>query len=211
MRVGSISVSEAKKIIVESLTTFNEDLGARAASILSTNGRLNLVEVKDPKPRMMQCRPAGITLEDVKTMDMLIPDFEQKFGPYFTRQDNPEDYAIIDFEYNGTPKAIIWLAHELGHAIADDIQREHDRSFKDYSQSEMEEQAYFVQHIVSNYVRRIFPDLDADSVGENTLTMSFDRASQFTKAEEAYDRALECEGSRKQIIGSALDQKAAGM
>lgn len=209
MKKSNIPIKEAKKLIIESLTAFDEDLGTRVKRILNSEKRLNIAEVTEGQARMMQYRPPGITLDDVIAAEMHIPDFAERFSPQFTRQDNPEDYGIVDFEYDGTPKSIVWLGHELGHAIADDIQRDNGRSNKDYSPAEMEEQAYFVQHIVSKSVHEKFGDLAPESLGEDVLKMSFDRATQFTNAGNAYENTASADTSqRTSLIHSALDQRS---
>lgn len=191
-----IPLQSAKNIIISALDQFDPELSGRAAGVLFNEERLNISEVTEAKTNMMMCRPAGMTMEDVKAADLYIPDFAEKFGPHFTRQDNPADHAIIDFEYDGSPRAIVWLSHELGHAIADDVQRENGHSFKDFSMDEMEQQAYFVQHIVSRYVKDNIssPDVKSDDLGEDVLKMSWDRANQYTNAGKTYETALETAG-----------------
>lgn len=102
------------------------------------------------------------------------------------------------------------LAHELGHAMADDVQRDNQHSFRDFSTGEMEEQAYFVQHIVSQHLKDNFkqPDIQDDNLGQNVLTMSWDRENQYTNAGRVFETALENTGSaRKGIALKALDQR----
>jgi len=142
---------------------------------------------------------------------MIIPEFSEKFGPHFTRQDNPHDYAIIDFEYHGRLNSIVWLAHELGHAIAGDVQKENGHSFRDFSNDEMEQQAYFTQHVVSQYLREHFseePVQDTD-LGEDVLKMSWERANQFKSAKVTLDDCLQAPSSERSLkVIQALDCKA---
>jgi len=204
-------LKKAKIEIIQALEAFDPDLGQRASSILSDDRRLNIVEVTKAQTNMMMCRPAGITMDDIIAANMYIPDFADKFGPHFTQQDNPNNYAIIDFEYDGSPRAIVWLAHELGHAIADDIQRENGHNFRDFSPAEMEEQAYLIQHVVSRHVRKRFGNLDAQETGEDVLQMSFDRATQFTNAENVFESVIAEEtNKRAQLIQHAMDQRTLG-
>lgn len=205
-----IPLQNAKNIIINALDQFDPELASRATDVLFNKERLNIAEVPEAKTNMMMCRPAGITMKDVKAADLYIPDFAEKFGPHFTRQDNPTDHAIIDFEYDGSPHAIVYLSHELGHAIADDIQRENGRSFKDFSMDEMEEQAYFVQHIVSRYIKDNIntPAIRNDDLGDDTLKMSWERAAQYTNAGKTYETALEkAPDERQQVTIKALDQR----
>jgi len=140
---------------------------------------------------MMACRPAGITEADLKSMDMYLPDFAEEYGPNFTTQENPNDFAVIDFEYHGTPESVVYLAHELGHAVADDIQRENGFSFKDFSVYDMEQQAYFIQNIVSEAVGEKY-SVNNSELNEDPLKMSFDRASAFVTAGQVVDACREC-------------------
>lgn len=208
-----LPLESAKNTIITALNQFDPELGTRAAEILFNDERLNIVEVTAAKTNMMQCRAAGTTMEDVKAAGMYIPDFAQRFGPHFMRQDNPTDHAIIDFEYDGSPRAIAWLAHELGHAIADDIHIENGRSSKNYSGGEHEEQAYFVQHIVSQHLKENLnhPDVQDEDLGQDVLKMSWDRAAQFTNAGKAFEEALTNANipvERKSAVMAALDQRA---
>lgn len=209
---GYISLERAKTMIIMALDQFDQELASRAAHILYNHERLNIVEVAETKTNMMMCRPAGITMDDVKAAGKHMPDFAETFGPHFTRQDNPADYAIVDFEYDGSPRSISWLAHEVGHAIADDIQKENGHSFKDFSEGEMEEQAYFVQRIVSQYLKEKpeFANVPDEDLGQDSLTMSWDRANQFTNANKVYEQALATSTiERSRIALKALDQKIA--
>ena len=150
-----IPLEKAKVFIVAEITGFDETLGRRAKAILDDQIH-NIIVVDEPVTRMMQCRPAGITETDLKSMEMWDePEvFKKKFAPHFTDQENLSDKAIIDFEYDGTPESVAWLAHELGHAIADNTQVENGKSFRDFSSDEMEQQAYLVQTIVVNAVAK---------------------------------------------------------
>ena len=207
-----IPLKEAKSLIISALDQFDQDLGRRAASILGSAERLNIIEVTQAKPRMMQrCRFAKSTLKDVKAAREYIPNISEEFGPHFTRQDNPTDHAIIDYEYNGTALSIIHLAHELGHAIADDIHIENGRSAKKYSPKEHERQAYFIQQIVSSYLKdniKCMPLKDED-LGRDTLSMSFDRAKQYKKADKILQAVLATTNptQRRNGILNALDQR----
>jgi len=205
-----ISLDTAKNTIITALEQFDTELARRGVEILFNDNRLNITQVTHAETSMMMCRPAGITMEDLKAANMYMPSFVQKFGPHFTKQDNPTDHAIIDFEYDGSPRAIIWLAHELGHAIADDVQRENGLSFRDFTNTEMEEQAYFVQSIISKHLKDSAIDiaLNDDDLGQNTLTMSWERAAQFTNAGNNFHNALSAPvEQRTELTLNALGKK----
>lgn len=205
-----IPLEHAKNLIITALDHFDPELATRATSVLYHDKRLNIVENPEVKTDMMQCRPAGVTIKDLKAVDMYIPDFAQRFGPHFTRQNNPTKHAIVDFEYDGSPRSVVWLAHEVGHAMGDDLQRQNGRSYKDFSPGEHEEQAYFVQHIVSQYLKDHLnrPDVRDEDLGQDTLTMSWERATQYTNADKVYKTALASPPDERQRIAlKALDQR----
>lgn len=201
-----ISLEEAKISIITALNQFHPELGRRASQILYNDKRMNIIENPDNKTGMMMCRPSGLTLEHLRKNDMYLEDFERRFSPFFTKQDNPEDYAIIDYEYDGSSDSVTYLAHELGHAISDDIQNENGRSYEDFTPAEAEEQAYFVQNIYTHYTRQ--PSAESsyqDDLKKGTLKISWERACQYRNAQIAFERGLSMnmEG-RRNLITQAL-------
>jgi hypothetical protein len=190
-----IPLETEKVMIVEALSQFDPELGFRAKSILDNEQRTNIVEnLEIPKGRMA-CRPAGITKADLIKMGMFIPQdkFEEKYGPDFTVQINESDAAIIDLEYEGSTKSVVYLVHELGHAIADDIQRESKKNFREFSSDELEEQAYLVQGIFSHYTKQSSPEslvASGQQDGE-ALGISWERAQQYKSADSTLKKALE--------------------
>lgn len=209
-----IPLDDAKKIIVTALGQFDPTLGTHAAEILYSDEQANIAEVPERRTGMMMCRPRGLTLKDVRAMDMFIPGFAKKFGPRFKRQDNPADHAIVDFEYDGSHGSVVWLAHEVGHALADRAQADNGHGFKNFSTDAMEGQAYFVQHIVAQYMKDTLgriPELEDARLGQGVLTMSWDRANQFTAAGDDVARAArEPPARRAMAIRHALDQTMPG-
>lgn len=61
---------------------------------------------------------------------------------------NPGPFAIIEFEQDGTINDAVYIAHELGHALADDASH---WSGKKWHMGEI--QAYFTQHILYDFLR----------------------------------------------------------
>ena len=116
----------------------------------------------------------------------------QTVGRKEKTQINTTGQAIIDFAYHGTPQSVIYLAHELGHAIADDIQNKYGRSFKDFSVDELERQAYFVQNMFTNYTGQESPESNTlqGLSGNKPLQVSWDRAMQYAHAENRFDTAV---------------------
>lgn len=203
-----IPLDIAKHRMLAALQEFDISLGDRAARVLSDERRLNIVEEAVPRTGMMQCRPAGLTIDDLKAMDMHIEDYAQRFGPHFIEPDNPgRDYAVIDFEYVYTKNSLLWLAHEVGHAVADDAQRQQGRTFRDFTPQQMEEQAYFVQSIVAAAVDPEFNKESAEGppAATDRLSNTFNRQSQRLAAYTAFEQAsLMSEQQREAFIVSLL-------
>jgi hypothetical protein len=155
---------------------------------------------------MMQCRPAGLDRAYLEQNNMLILDFKERFGPRFTEQENNAPYAIIDYEYTGTPQSVIYLAHELGHALADDIQNENGRSFRDFTADEAEKQAYFIQNIYSHYAGIAAPeDMTREKSG---MRISWERVTQYDYAKQLFQSALALPAEeRSALITRALSEK----
>ncbi|NQZ13623.1 MAG: hypothetical protein HRT94_02195 [Alphaproteobacteria bacterium] len=205
-----IPLQTAKEIIVVALNDFDAELGRRAAEILTDDLRANIHEVPSGTGQMMACRPAGITLDDLQKMDMYMPDFEQRFAPNFTRQDNPEDYAIVDFEYDGTTNSLIYLGHEIGHAIADDLQRERGLSFRNFPTDQLEKQAYFVQSSLQHYLHEHGADhgIDYKNPEQDDLQTSWARAAQLKASNNTFQKTLAVTepGERSTLVVAALTE-----
>jgi hypothetical protein len=122
-RLPPISIDVAKEMVIEALTAFSPEAGARAADILYDDERLDIHSVPAGQMKTMYCAPAG---------------FENN------------ERAIIHLDYDETVKGVILLAHELGHAIADDYGVDEGRSLLDNPPHMWEVQAYMAQHIVAN-------------------------------------------------------------
>lgn len=127
-----ISLQESKAMIITALHNFDPTLGAKAAAMLQNEKVLNITAVPAGTAYMMRCRPAGYT----------------NLG-----EENPESHPIIDLDYDHTIQSTVYLAHELGHAIADDYQREAGNDFETNPTHMIETQAYLVQNIVYNHLK----------------------------------------------------------
>lgn len=124
---SALPLEKSKELIINALHGFDPKLGQKADEILNDPARLNIRDVPPGNCKVMQCRPAESTIEGAE---------------------NPLPYAVIDYEYDHTIGTAIYLAHELGHAIADDYLRESGHSYRDTPVHMIETQAYLVQHIV---------------------------------------------------------------
>ena len=127
-----ISLQESKAMIITALHNFDPTLGAKAAAMLQNEKVLNITAVPAGTAYMMRCRPAGYT----------------NLG-----EENPESHPIIDLDYDHTIQSTVYLAHELGHAIADDYQREAGNDFETNPTHMIETQAYLVQNLVYNHLK----------------------------------------------------------
>lgn len=144
----TITLDQSKDIIISALKEIDPALGQKADEILNDRNRMNVHEIEHGKSGMMACRLAETTLEDLakRGMDMIPPQFAADFAELA----NPNSYSIIDFQHGGTVDSTVYLAHELGHAIADDYQREAGNNHADNPFHMQEIQAYLVQTVVRN-------------------------------------------------------------
>ncbi|MGB1077697.1 MAG: hypothetical protein ACPG05_05255, partial [Bdellovibrionales bacterium] len=96
--------------------------------------------------------------------------------------------------------------HELGHAIADDIQRENGYSHRDFTSSQAEKQAYFIQGIYSHYTGQASAESSYRAeLEKGPLQMSWERVNQYDVAYERFESGLSMnEGDRLELILGAL-------
>jgi hypothetical protein len=160
------SLEEAKKLVIAALDKFDPGLGRKAKEIMDDPARWNLEEVPPGQSRMQRCLPAQSPAT--------------KYDPA-----NPLPYAVIDYHFDGTIDGVIYLAHELGHAIADDYTREAGHSYRDTPQHLGELQAYFVQHIVYDHLARHRNPEIADAARRYFSAMMAQNIGHFPVALEA--------------------------
>jgi hypothetical protein len=188
---NSIPLDDAKKLIIAALSQYHPELADRAAHILEREGH-TIIDNPEKVTGMMQCRPAGAEeiVDENHPMYISREDFEKRFGPNFTELGNTREHAVIDYEYLGTPNSVIYLAHEIGHAIADDIQQEKGLTYKDFTSGQQEEQAYFVQSIVSHYTGIPSPEnIARDDILKDHFEGS-ERPKQYKSANKRFDDSL---------------------
>ncbi len=110
------------------------DRDAAHMKTLQQGARWRLEEVAAGQGFMMRCRPA-----QTPTSEHGDPA-------------NPHPYAVIDYQFDGSLHGVIYMAHEVGHAIGDDCLRALGGT---YTPSKMDEvQAYFVQLTVYDHLCR---------------------------------------------------------
>lgn len=184
---GEVPLELAKRMIVSALGAFDPQLGKLAEDVLYDARRLNIVEGGDVGPSgfsMMQCRPSGLTKDDLEADGRLWDQdaFEREF-PGFTEQENLHGPAVVDFRYAHSKNCVLYLAHETGHAIADDLQRERGRGFRDFSAHQQEQQAYFIQSVVAHAVDPGFNRESASYAAASALRL----ANEFNRDSQRYD------------------------
>ena len=78
---------------------------------------------------------------------------------------NPKPYAVIEYSYDGTINDAVYIAHELGHLIADDYINEAGGTCEDTKVNMAEVQGFFTQHILYDYLAG-HPDVGISRAGE---------------------------------------------
>ncbi|MEK7801420.1 MAG: hypothetical protein AAB276_03100, partial [Pseudomonadota bacterium] len=106
---------------------------------VNEESRWNLIPVPPGQCRLMRCLPAE---SDQKEWTNIAYD-----------PANPHPYAVIEYQFDGTIDAVVYMAHELGHAIADDYGRETGKTYRDNPTHIVEMQAYLTQHIIYDYLK----------------------------------------------------------
>ena len=155
-RSPRVSLADSKRQIIEALQEFDPALAKRAGAILNNRSRMTIRSVPPGQAMMMRVRPATLEKGDAMhlTEENLGKERLKKLRKHFPRDDNPTSKAKIDYDHDGTVFGTVMMAHELGHALADDMQRENHFSYRDNRSQMAEVQAYTVQHLVLNHLQR---------------------------------------------------------
>ncbi len=169
------SLEQAKSMIIAAFDRFDPELGQQARAILATahykdgaagiraedayravaydgtisgdnpylradyridvaaGARWDITAVPPGQSRLMRTLPASSTAS--------------RYDPA-----NPYAQAVIEFEFDGTLNSVVYMAHEIGHAIADDYGREAGHSYRDNPSHLPETQAYLLQHVMYDYL-----------------------------------------------------------
>jgi|GEM_PF-1507408 hypothetical protein len=108
---------------------------------------------------LMRCLPASSPQRD--------------YGDGFYDPANPQPHAAIEYEFDGTIDAVVHMAHEMGHMIADDYGLDAGHTFQDNPVHMQETQAYLGQHILYAHLKRHSDASIAQVAYEHfTLTMT---------------------------------------
>jgi hypothetical protein len=134
-----IPFTQAQTLIIEALTDFHPGMAAQAQNIFDTPACWEVTSVPPGECRLAEC-----------------------VTPARTGIRRPR----IRYEYDGTIDGAVYLAHELGHAIAYD-------SGHAAPEHVAEVQAYFTQSIVWDYLDRLnIPGLSAAARTHRTADLS---------------------------------------
>jgi hypothetical protein len=163
------SLEEIRRIIQTALNEFDTDLGKKAEAIFNAGFFLSIFNIAaNPDHK--------INPHEVKKNDKPVQWRLEKSDPVPEGGDmiqrtlrannpngdlpNPNPYTVIDFQFDGTMESLVYIAHELGHAIADgNLQRDGKNKASDSPIHMEETQAYFVQNILYGYISR-HPELE---------------------------------------------------
>lgn len=111
------------------------DLDGQNLNNLEKGVRWRIAQTSPDKAFMMRSLPAEIPASE--------------FNPA-----NNYPYSVIDFHFDGSINSLVYLAHEVGHSIADDTMRAAGYTRTDAMCDIDEIQAYFVQKIATDYLGR---------------------------------------------------------
>lgn len=145
-----LSWQESCALVVDAFKRFHPDLGKKAHEVINDHNRWKLKSV-DAGEAGGCCHSANC-------------------------ETNPQPYAIIVYNYDGTINDSVYIAHELGHLIADDYVQAAGFTHPDEKRHVLEVQGFFTQSILYNYLMT-HPDLslrqaaDSHFIGEITSSL----------------------------------------
>lgn len=195
----SFTPAQSRQMIVAALSNFHPELGQKAEEIFAagfdtaiqdnfieefdfensvditadtSRWRIRQIEKVEPVGfQLMRCVPAKAQRSE------LLPN-------------NPHDHAVIQMEFDGSLNSMVYLAHELGHAIADDYQREKGNSYKSNPKHLTETHACLVQNILYAYLQdHEDPEIRAASYQHFRQTMS-ENLSELPDPQRTHDRPM---------------------
>lgn len=119
---------ESCALVIAAFTEFDPALGAKAKEVIENNDRWRLSKTEAGEAAGC-CHPANC-------------------------ETNPTPYAVIEYCHDGTISDAVYIAHEIGHLMADDYINQAGFSFEDGQRHMAEVQAFFTQHILYDYLSR---------------------------------------------------------
>ncbi|MBI1214247.1 MAG: hypothetical protein GC185_00345 [Alphaproteobacteria bacterium] len=152
------SFDKSRALIIEALENFDPALGQKAREIFEAgfDAAIQKNFIEDLSATMLTEDESRWRIRHVESGKMHIMRCLEA-GSEATEWDpaNPNAKAVIQFEYDDSINSTIYLAHELGHAIADDYIRAPDgQKFGDNPKHMDEFQAYVVQNIVYDHLMK---------------------------------------------------------
>jgi hypothetical protein len=153
----TITYDQTRTLILDALEKFDPRLKAKAEEIFR-NGydsaiKANFIEgINEPLVRNdSQWRLREVDKGKTHIMRSLAADSERsELDP-----PNKNPHAVIQYEFDKTINSLIYIAHELGHSIADAwIRDEHGRKTGDNPKHMDEFQAYIVQSIIYEALKK---------------------------------------------------------
>lgn len=140
IREPQLSWEESCDLVIAAFERFHPGLGAKAKEVIQNRDRwiLDKTEIGEAAGC---CHPANC-----KT--------------------NPKPYAVIKYSYDGTINDAVYIAHELGHLIADDYINEAGFTYQDGKRHMAEVQAFFTQHVLYDYLAS-HPDVELRQAARN--------------------------------------------
>lgn len=187
------TLEEAKNLIVDAFEEFSPPLGKHARKLFSS-AQINtrpaqdfsrndeyFLDVDEGSRWNIHTVPAGTTPRLMRSLAACSERSE--YDP-----PNPNRYAVIEFDFDGTIDSVIYMAHEAGHAMADDnVVKPLDYKHGDNNDPihMAETQAYFAQHIVYDYLKRHPDESIADAAQGHYLSTLHDTLKIVTAATKA--------------------------
>lgn len=136
----NLSWEESCNLVIEAFTDFHPKLGEKAKEVIQNQNRWKVKKTSIGEAKGC-CHPANC-------------------------ETNSTPYAIIEYEYDETINDAVYIAHELGHLIADDFMNKAGFSYSDGKRHMNEVQAFFTQHILYAYLSK-HPDTRLKQVGQS--------------------------------------------
>lgn len=209
------TLEESRKLVLAALNNFDKGLGAKALEIFdagfgkpptaATHEIPSITTLWQDKARYnenrgldgrnldaledgVRWRVAQVSPDKTFMMRSLAANSPaSELGPA-----NNHPYAVIDYHFDGTLNSVIYLAHEVGHTIADDYVREAGFTNFDVPKHMKETQAYFVQHIMYDYLSK-HPDHSTAVAAQQHFTDTMSKSARLFLGNDAdliHDRPL---------------------
>ncbi|MEZ0226168.1 MAG: GNAT family N-acetyltransferase [Alphaproteobacteria bacterium] len=198
----TFTLDDSKKLILAAMKDYNPDLGRKAQEIFDAGYDAAAERTKTPGFSVDWKKDLAVTDNPERWRIRNVPDGETAVvmrsiaagTPQGRDPANPNRHAVIDFEFDKSMNSVVYMAHELGHAVADDWLQQGGKFKATANPAHMAEtQAYFTQNILYDYIRK-HPELNekypgitdaAESHFQKTLKANLDLVPVSLTAREA--------------------------